>query len=260
MEPSLEQAASYLETLPGAPDETTLVLKLKGKFPSADQQIVSLAVETYLGRRAAPDRLGEWSKGGFFSKSLLEQASREAIARHRAERFRGLGHVLEIGSGTGSDTAALAAVCEHVTTVDADPVASDLARRNLSLRGVKNVSFVVGGAEDVVPTLAGPFDGLYADPARRTKQGVRVKDAAEYLPPLDFLMTLPVGQVRAIKVSPGLFIEPVDQGWTREFIGISSECLEQTLWFGGGPGDLTASRADENVSWRVLESCTEDPV
>jgi hypothetical protein len=244
-------ALELLEALPTQPPRSAadLILRLRSSLPEADPRQISLAVETFLARKTAPEKLGEWSREGYFSKSLLEQASRAAIARCRAALFTGLSHVLEVGTGTGSDTAALARVVGHVTTIDGDPVASELARRNLTLQGISNVTFLVGNAHEVVPSLEQTFDGFFADPARRTPKGERVKSGEDYSPPLSYLLSLEIGRVRALKISPGLFVEPPPSGWSRQFVGFQSECLEQTLWFGAGVPDSSVLLADSNISW-----------
>lgn len=250
------EALELLEALPSSPQRTAadLILRLRSSLPDADPRQISLAVETFLARKAAPEKLGEWSREGYFSTSLLEQASRAVIAEYRATFFTGLSHVLEVGTGTGSDTSALARVVEHVTTIDGDPVASDLARRNLALQGISNITFLVGDAREVIPSLNHPFDGFFADPARRTPKGERVKSGEDYSPPLSYLLGLSIGRVRALKISPGLFVEPPPPGWTRQFLGFQSECLEQTLWFGAGVPDSSVRLTDACVSWAPQDS------
>jgi hypothetical protein len=105
-----EQALQSLSESSPKLDAPALVLRLRKAFPNADVREVNLAVETFIARRQAPEKLGAWAKEGHFSVSLLQQASRESIATYRAQFFEGRSHVLEIGTGTGSDTAALARV------------------------------------------------------------------------------------------------------------------------------------------------------
>lgn len=244
-----ELALDFLSRDGAKLDAPDLVLKVRKAFPDADPRELNLAVETYIARRQAPDKLGEWAREGHFSVSLLQQASRESIASYRARYFAGRRHILEIGTGTGSDTAALARVAEHVTTIDGDPDTCELAKRNLSLQGITNVTFLVGKAEELIPSLTNPFDALFADPMRRTKSGERVWSGEDYAPPLSFLLGLQIGSLRAIKISPGLFVDPCPDGWSRQFVGYGDECLEQTLWFGGSVPDSSIVVTDRNVSW-----------
>ena len=232
------------------PTIAELVLRLKRAFPFAPSETISLIAETVQTRDIAAQKLGEWSRDGLFTKALLEQASRSSIAQHRATFFAGRKHALEIGTGTGSDTAALARVCAHVTTLEADPERLELAKHNLQVQGISNVTFLQGEATEVLPLLdLAQYDSLFADPARRTKDGTRVKSGNSYSPPLEWLLSLEIGTLRAIKVSPGLFIDAQDRGWSRQFVGYGDECLEQTLWFGASVPDSSAHLADVNATW-----------
>ncbi len=257
-----EQALQSLSESSSKLDAPALVLKLRKAFPNSDTRELNLAVETFIARRQAADKLGEWAKDGHFSLSLLQQASRHSIASYRAQFFAGRTHVLEIGTGTGSDTAALAKVAKHVTTIDGDPVASELARRNLALQGITNVTFLVGDAQAIVPTLTESFDALYADPARRTRTGERIKSGEDYSPPLSFLLSLNIASLRALKISPGLFVEPSPsgtspealEGWVRQFVGFGEECLEQTLWYGSPIKDSSIVVTDRAAAWEPSDN------
>lgn len=232
-------------------DPTSTVLKLRKILPHLDRETASLAVQTFFARRLAAEKLGAWAQSGFFSDDLLEQASRQAIATYRAHFFQGLSHVLEIGTGTGSDTAALARAATKVTSIEVDPVRAELARENLRVQGITNVSILVGDIAECIALLnTTSFDGLFADPARRTRAGVRVRDGSDYSPPLEFLLNLPIGRIRALKVSPGLFFTPASSDWRRHFIGVRDECLEQTLLFGTSVADSSIHLADITIGWQ----------
>ena len=249
-----DQALQSLSESSTKLDAPALVLKLRKAFPGSDARELNLAVETFIARRQAAEKLGEWAREGHFSLSLLQQASRHSIASYRASFFAGRTHVLEIGTGTGSDTAALAKVAHHVTSIDGDPVASELAKRNVALQGITNVTFLVGDAQSIIPTLTETFDALYADPARRTKTGERIKSGEDYAPPLSFLLSLQIGSLRALKISPGLFVEPCPEGWVRQFVGFQEECLEQTLWYGSPIKDSSVVVTDRAARWEPPES------
>jgi hypothetical protein len=211
-----------------------------------------------MARRTSSEKLGEWSKAGFFVSALVEQASRRAIAEYRARFFQGATHILEIGTGTGSDTAALARVSKHITTIEADPLRAELAKRNLALQGISNVTFLVGELAQVRSSLdLSSYDGFFADPARRTTQGHRVKDASDYSPPLGELLNLTDARVRAIKVSPGLFFDAPQHGWTRSFVGCGDECLEQTLWYGAPVIDSSVFLVDQEIGWAPRTPCSQ---
>ncbi len=54
--------------------------------------------------------------------------------------------VFEIGTGTGYFTALLAVLAKHVTTVDIIPELSAIARQQLAVAGLDNVTYCVGDA------------------------------------------------------------------------------------------------------------------
>ena len=252
--------ATRLSLCEPRPSLAELVLRLKRAFPAVRHETISLVSETVQSRKIAADKLGDWSREGLFTKALLEQASRATIAEHRATFFSGRSHMLEIGTGTGSDTAALARVCAHITTLEADPTRLEVAKHNLAVQGISNVTFLQGEATDVIPLLdPTQFDAFFADPARRTKEGTRVKDAELYSPPLEWLLSQDIGGIRAIKVSPGLFVDASERGWSRQFIGFGDECLEQTLWFGAPIADSSAHLADAHVTWEPSANTTMLP-
>lgn len=51
--------------------------------------------------------------------------------------------VLELGTGSGYQTAILAALAKHVVTIERIPAVADLARSNLSRLGLTNIEMVV---------------------------------------------------------------------------------------------------------------------
>jgi protein-L-isoaspartate(D-aspartate) O-methyltransferase len=65
-------------------------------------------------------------------------------------------NILEIGSGSGYQTAIVAALSHQVTSIERIPSVADLARKNLAAVGVKNVRIVVGDG-----TLGYPVDAPY---------------------------------------------------------------------------------------------------
>lgn len=249
----IQQLVSHLtdlHTLHPTLSSSDLVLRLRKIFPGAPIPLITAAVETFEARKVAPEKLGSWAQQGFFTTSLLEQASRVSIATYRARYFAGRAHVLEVGTGTGSDTSALAKVCGQVTTIEADPARCELAQHNLAVQGITNVTFLMGNALDVLTSLnLCQFDALFADPARRTADGTRLRDAQDYSPPLPSLLDLAVGTLRAIKVSPGLFFDAPKHGWSRQFLGFEDQCLEQTLWFGAPIPDSSVYLADDEIGW-----------
>lgn len=251
---TLEQLLERIQALGAeaiSASASELILRLKKSASDTPSDLISTAVETYIARRTAPDKLGAWATNGYFTLPLLEQASRAQIASHRAQRFTGLKHILEIGTGTASDTSALARVAKHITTIEIDPRRAELARHNLDTQGITNYTLLVGDPRQLLTTKLdlASFDGFFADPARRTTNGERVRSGDDYSPPLKDLIALEIGALRAIKISPGLFVEGLPPTWAREFIGFGDECLEQTLWYGSQVTDSSVHLADIEHSW-----------
>jgi protein-L-isoaspartate(D-aspartate) O-methyltransferase len=68
-------------------------------------------------------------------------------------------NLLEIGSGSGYQTAILAALSQHVTSIERIPQVADLARKNLAALGAKNAQIIVGDGTLGYPADA-PYDGI----------------------------------------------------------------------------------------------------
>lgn len=106
---------------------------------------------------------------------MLARAEERSLAISRASTARLLGlivrvsgarHSLEVGTGLGRATLALAAASEdmRVTTVDRDSDVQQAARGLLARAGVADrVTFLAGEAKDVLPTLEGPYDLVFLD-------------------------------------------------------------------------------------------------
>lgn len=76
-----------------------------------------------------------------------------------ALRLTGVEKVLEIGTGTGYQTAILARLCREVVTVERLASLSAAAERRLAAMSVSNVTFVVGDGSLGSPAHA-PFDRI----------------------------------------------------------------------------------------------------
>jgi protein-L-isoaspartate(D-aspartate) O-methyltransferase len=78
------------------------------------------------------------ARGQTLSQPYMVAAMTEALG------LDGTGQVLEIGTGTGYQTAVLAPLADEVWTVERDPVLAVEARKRLERLGVENVHFRVG--------------------------------------------------------------------------------------------------------------------
>lgn len=221
--------------------------KLRAKYNSTE---LHLALEMVLARQRS-EKIGPWGSKGYLTRQTLEQASRYDVARHHALHFVRCKHVLEIGTGAGSDTAAIASKVDFVTSIEADKDVAMMARQNLELQNIKNFEIINGRAEELELQLS-KFDGLWCDPSRRDPQG-RIKDPEQYRPSLSFVMELNVAGPRGIKVSPALNLGTLPCGWSRQFIGVGDECIEQTLWHNTSVKDGSLYLADLDYHWAPNE-------
>lgn len=180
-------------------------------------------------------RLGKGSDDWLFTTISAQQATHPVIATHHAAPFVGTSHVVEVCTGAGLDTLALARVCTHVTTFEADPITAAVAAGNLRRRGIGNVDVVaehVPGPSyhDALSTAT----GLWADPSRRDEAGRRARRASTYDPPLGLFTTAsPRLAIVGIKIGPGDAIDPdAVSRFTSEYVGWRQECRERVLWRG----------------------------
>jgi protein-L-isoaspartate(D-aspartate) O-methyltransferase len=73
--------------------------------------------------------------------------------------LRGTEHVLEIGTGSGYQTAVLACLAETVTSVERIPELAERARENLRALAIDNAEIAVGDGTDGYPERA-PYDAI----------------------------------------------------------------------------------------------------
>jgi protein-L-isoaspartate(D-aspartate) O-methyltransferase len=74
--------------------------------------------------------------------------------------------VLEIGTGSGYQTAILAEICAHVYSVERHPQLAAEAQENLSRLGLTNVSLRIGDGSQGWPECA-PFDAIVVSAAAK---------------------------------------------------------------------------------------------
>lgn len=205
----------------------TVLARLRKQFAP---ELAAAAVETALLRRKAAAKFTN-PDGLFFTREALEVASGEAIANHRAERFRRFAAVGDFGCGIGADTLALAAV-SFVHAVDRDDLRTAVAAANLHARGL-NQRATVHTADLLIAPLP-DVPAAFADPGRRA-DGKRFLSLAEYLPPpAELLARLPAGFPIAFKLAPGVDVaELAAFDGEAEFIASGGELKECVLWLNG---------------------------
>ena len=120
----------------------------------------------------------------WFTRDGLEQASGEALARHRATRYAGFAVVADLCCGIGGDLCALAPG-RAALAVDHDPVHLRMARENARAHGAEEVAVACA---DVQSLRLPPSLAVFVDPARRA--GGRRLPAGESRPPLAWCLGL----------------------------------------------------------------------
>jgi protein-L-isoaspartate(D-aspartate) O-methyltransferase len=78
--------------------------------------------------------------------------------------------VLEVGTGSGYQTAILAELADEVVTIEVVAPLADSARRKLEALGYTNIAFRIGDGGAGAPDLA-PFDAIIVTAAARTVPG-----------------------------------------------------------------------------------------
>jgi hypothetical protein len=161
----------------------------------------------------------------------LEQATSEAVARHKAARFESP-VVVDLCTGIGGDAIALAGR-SSVLAVDLD---SGMCRRtawNATVYGVQDRLLPCRARAETFPIPRGAW--VHVDPDRRASGAGRARRLVDYQPGLRFLTELATRVAAgAIKLSPASdfaahFSEP---RFELELVSLDGECKEATAWFG----------------------------
>lgn len=162
-----------------------------------------------------------------FTRDGLEQASRPAVARWRAQRFiaAGVEEVWDLGCGIGSDAMAFAEAGLRVVAVDADHATAAVAAHNLSLVGGGEVR--VGLAEEMVLPEG---VAVFLDPARRTVKG-RTWNVADFTPPWEFVLAqMASDRFVCVKLGPGVPKELIPGKVRSTWVSEHGDVVEAGLW------------------------------
>lgn len=210
-----------------SPTEANQLAVIEALKRLTDPALARAVLETVLLRQRARTKFTRADRM-YFEREALEQASGERIARHRAERYRGVASVADLCAGLGGDAIGLAAVAPTVV-VDRDRLRLALADANLGAYDLRGEAILRDLEIDGPPDAA----ALWCDPGRRAG-GRRLHRVADYQPPLQLVASWS-GRTPAlgVKLSPGVDLEEL-QGFEaeREFISVEGELKECVLWFG----------------------------
>ena len=194
-----------------------------------DPALVSAALTQQRLREKARLKLGDAADSMLFTEAGAQQATRAVVAGLHAARYvhAGCTNILDMTSGIGADAMAFARAGLDVTAVDLDPVTSSLAEWNLArFPGARAVN------ADALTLDLGPFNGAFADPARRSGRG-RTFDPAEYSPPLDRVLDVRRAiPALGVKVGPGIPYSALRADTHAQWVSVDGDVVEAGLWFG----------------------------
>ena len=231
---------ALLGALPPYDEHQALVLSAGLRAKGVDPDLAAAALTQSRLRAAARAKFGSFADGMLFTQAGLEQATRLVVAARHAQRYleAGVTKVADLTCGIGADSLAFAGTGLHVLATDVDELTAALATVNLRHFPEAEVRHGDGLALDLA---AEGVEGVYADPARRTRSGSRVFDPRAYAPPLDAVWALR-DRVPAvgIKVGPGISHNGLPADAETEWVSVDGDVVEAALWFGplapAGPG------------------------
>jgi len=240
LSPLGQAALSEVREWPG--DEAKFpayVDRLRKQYP---ERLARAVIETHFLRLRARDKF-QHPERMYFDREALEMASGQAVARYRAQRFRGYSAVADLCCGIGADSLALAEAGCHVLAVEINPIRLRMAQANFASFGYPG-RFFCSDLRCWRPPI--PVDAVFADPGRRPG-GKRVLSIHQYEPPVPAILEQshgfePMPKCVALKVAPGV---PARE-WKAfpgevEFISDRGELKECVFWW--RPGDSHAVRA-----------------
>jgi len=234
-QPVLERVRESGET------ELHMQKQLRREFP--DDVVRAAFALDELRRRA----VGKFSRAAemWFDRKGLQQATAEAVALHKAQRFEGL--VWDYCAGIGGDSAALAQRCE-VLAVDNAPSACLRTAWNAEAYSVESrVRPICADVQE----LTDRSGMVHLDPDRRARGAGRSVRLEQSVPPLEFMeRVMREFAGGAIKLSPAANFFGKFPAAEIELVSLGGECKEATVWFGelATPGLWRATSLPAGVS------------
>jgi SAM-dependent methyltransferase len=252
--------AEAVVLLDGGLDALAVTEQVRRRFGSLSPAATSAAVTQATLRRRARTKFGPAADDMWFTADGLEQATRSAVADHRASRFAALGddlgrrlRVADLCCGIGADLLALAAAGCDVTGIDRDPLTALVAEANVA--AARQATARVECLDVQALDLRG-FDAAFIDPSRRAA-GRRTFDIDGYRPSWSFVTaTLAAMPSAAAKVAPGIPHEVVPPGIETEWVSIGGALKEAVLWAGGLAAESIRRRATLLPSGAAMSSTT----
>jgi THUMP domain-like/RNA cap guanine-N2 methyltransferase len=222
----------------------------------APSEWVSAALRLVEGRRKGAAKFTRADRM-WFDPVGVEQATAETVARHKARRFADGNLVVDLCSGIGGDSLALAG-SNPVIAVDLD---AGMGRRTLWNAGIYEVDDRVMAVQCRAESFPIP-DGsrVHIDPDRRAGNRSRARSVVDYVPGLEYLLGLTTSTVGgALKIGPASDFQAHFGAHEIEVISLGGECKESTVWYGDLMGPKVRRRATclpIGATWTDLDGPT----
>ena len=193
----------------------------------------------------------------------LEQATDEIVAVYKAQRFAGVGHIVDLCCGIGGDSLALAAR-STVTAVDWSPLRTAIAEHNARVyeRSIATLTADV--------TVCRPqAEAVHIDPDRRA-EGPRRHAIEAGSPDLQTLQQIVGHYVHAaIKLSPGADFKTIGLDAEIEVISHHGQCKQAVAWTGRfhqarrratalPTGESISADAADDLAWPIPGTVASD--
>ncbi|WP_149359048.1 THUMP-like domain-containing protein [Lolliginicoccus suaedae] len=188
-------------------------------------------IETIRLRRRARVKL-DVDRPWLLTADALEQATPAPVARHRAQRLRGL-DIHDVTCSIGADLSVLAEHGGRVIGSDIDPVRAAMAAHNAPDALVVRADALVPCSRDAV---------VVADPARRA-DGRRTHDPSKLVPPLPDLLAAHANRHLVVKCAPGIDYDALGWPGEVEVVSLDGGVRETSLWSPGLAGTGVSRRA-----------------
>jgi hypothetical protein len=210
---------------------TAAVNRIRQALPSELRTWSSEIIDVATGTSKAKE-LGKWRPDMLFTRLGAEQGTLPEFAEYHAAPFsKQYGAVLEVGTGCGIDTLAIARSAEAVVTYEPHQVTAMVARGNFHRLNMENVRVMQAPWSPDVDMS--PYGGLWADPSRRSMAGGRERSVERYHPPLSQLVhAITEAGIRqvGIKLGPGDDADVAIQLKRIEINAYKRECREKVVY------------------------------
>lgn len=127
-----------------------------------------------------------------------------------ALRLKDTDRVLEVGTGSGYQTAILAEIVKHVFTIERIPSLAEKAKKLLDTMGYKNITYRIGDGSLGWPEEA-PFDGILVSAAAPSVPQPLVDQLA-----MGGRLIIPVGDRLTQEL---ILVERIPEGIRKSFLG-----------------------------------------